>query len=254
VRADATGRDEIGTLARSFNEMASRLEETVGTLKRFGADAAHEIHTPLTALRTNLDLAIDESDETRRLAFLERARDQILRMEELTDDLLDLSRLEAAPSSAPQEPLELVPLVQEMSEIYASQAEQTGLSFEVELPDGPVNILGNGAQVRRALGNLLANAIKFSHTGGSIKVVLWMDEGWTRLSVRDTGIGLPPEDMSSLFSRFHRGRNASAHPGSGLGLAIVKAIMDQQGGRVSAENLSPGACFTLSWPSTVGHN
>jgi len=98
VRANAAGRDEIGTLARSFNEMSGRLEEMVSTLKQFGGDAAHEIHTPLTALRTNLDLALDERDDGRRLDFLERARAQAMRMEELTDDLLDLSRRPRRPS------------------------------------------------------------------------------------------------------------------------------------------------------------
>jgi len=136
-----------------------------------------------------------------------------------------------------------------MSELYASQAEQAGLSFEMELPEEAVRISGDAAQIRRALGNLLSNAIKFSQPGGSIDVTLEADAIWTKLSVRDTGIGIPAEDMPKLFTRFHRGCNASARPGSGLGLAIVKAIMKRHGGQMSAENRSPGACFSLSWPS-----
>ncbi len=249
VRANASGRDEIGALARSFNEMAGRLEEMVSTLRQFGGDAAHEIHTPLTALRTNLDLALDEDDGPRRRAFLERARAQVMRVEELTDHLLDLSRLETAPDSVRLAPLDLVPLVQEVSEVYASQAEQAGLSFELTLPGRAVMVRGDGAQIRRALGNLLSNAIKFSGPGGRIDLKLEADSAWTRLSVQDTGIGIPDEDLPKLFSRFHRARNASAHPGSGLGLAIVKAIMNRHGGRVSVENGSPGARFTLEWPT-----
>ncbi len=249
VRANASGRDEVGALSRSFNEMAGRLEEMVSTLRQFGGDAAHEIHTPLTALRTNLDLALDESDGSRRQAFLERARAQVMRIEELTDDLLDLSRLESASDTVPQMPLVLGPLVQEMSEVYASQAEQAGLSFEMELPREAVMISGDAAQIRRALGNLLSNAIKFSHPGGSISVTLETDAVWTKLSVQDTGIGIPAEDIPKLFSRFHRARNASGIPGSGLGLAIVKAIMNRHNGQMSVENRPPGVCFSLAWPT-----
>ncbi len=249
ARANSSGRDEIGVLAGSFNEMAGRLEEMVSTLRQFGGDAAHEIHTPLTALRTNLDLALDESDGSRRQAFLERARAQVMRMEELTDDLLDLSRLESASDTVPQMPLDLGPLVQEMSEVHASQAEQAGLSFEMELPREAVMISGDAAQIRRALGNLLNNAIKFSHPGGSISVTLETDAAWTKLSVQDTGIGIPAEDIPKLFSRFHRARNASGIPGSGLGLAIVKAIMNRHSGQMSVENRPPGVCFSLAWPT-----
>jgi signal transduction histidine kinase len=149
-------------------------------------------------------------------------------------------------------PLDLGALIREMSEVYASQAEQAGLSFEMELPTEATVIDGDAAQIRLAVGNLLSNAIKFSHPGGAINVTLEADAGWTELSVWDDGIGISAEDLPNLFNRFHRGRNASAHPGSGLGLAIVRAIMKRHGGRVSAENGSPGTCFVLTWPSAHG--
>jgi len=249
ARATVAGGDEIGTLAASFNSMAERVEETVAVLRRFVGDAAHEIHTPLTALRANLALAMDEDDPGHHRLFLERVRDQARRMEELTNDLLDLSRLEAGRIEIRRLPLDLAATVREVSEVYASRAEQAGITFYMDLPNWPVTILGDESQVRRALANLLDNAVKFTPADGAIRVGLASNGVLVEVSVADSGIGIPPEDLPNLFSRFRRGRNASVFPGSGLGLAIVKAIMEYHGGQVLARSLDPGTVFTLSWPS-----
>ncbi|MCP4544017.1 MAG: HAMP domain-containing histidine kinase [Chloroflexi bacterium] len=242
ARTDVTNQNEFGSLARSFNQMAEQVEETVVTLRRFVSNAAHEIHTPLTALRTNLELA--PGDE-----FVHRAQAQVRRLELLTEGLLNLSRIEASEQVA-RAPVELVPLTQEMSELYASRAEQAGLTFELVLPDTPVTVWGDEAQLRRALGNLLDNGVKFTPEGGTVNVTLGLEKAgeWAALSVQDSGIGIPTDDLPHLFSRFHRGRNAAAYPGSGLGLAIVKAIVEGHGGQVSVEDAAPGTRFTLRLP------
>ena len=142
ARATVASGDEIGTLATSFNSMAERVQETVGVLRRFVGDAAHEIHTPLTALRANLALAMDEDDPGHHRLFLERVRDQARRMEELTNDLLDLSRLETGRIEIRRRlPLDLAATVREVSEVYASRAEQAGITFYMGLPNWPVTIL-----------------------------------------------------------------------------------------------------------------
>ena len=117
--------DELGILGRSFNAMAARVEEIVATLRDFIADAAHELHTPLTALRTNLELAGNEADPARRDGFLVSAQAQVARLEGLINGLLDLSRLEARRTIS-QEPVDLRPLAQEIGEVYASRCEQAG--------------------------------------------------------------------------------------------------------------------------------
>lgn len=249
ARATVGSGDEIGTLAASFNSMAERVEETVAVLRRFVGDAAHEIHTPLTALRANLALAMDEDDPGHHRLFLERVRNQARRMEELTNDLLDLSRLETGRIEIRRLPLDMAAIVREVSEVYASRAEQAGIGFYMDLPNSPVTILGDESQVRCALANLLDNAVKFTSTDGAIRIGLASNGTLVEVSVADSGIGIPPEDLPNLFSRFRRGRNASAFPGSGLGLAIVKAIMEYHGGQVLARSLDPGTVFTLSWPS-----
>jgi signal transduction histidine kinase len=246
-RAQIVGRDEIGTLAHSFNEMADRVEETITALRRFVSDAAHELHSPLTALQTDLELSASEQDETRRIALIEQAQQQALRLRELADNLLDLSRVEAAGQSS-FVTVNLTDLLHDLSEPYASQADQAGLSLLLEVPQDPIEIRGDPAQLRRAIGNLVDNAIKFTPEGGAITIGLKKDAGAIELCVQDTGIGVPEDDLPQLFSRFHRGRNAASYPGNGLGLAIVKAIVEAHGGTVSAINTSPGARFCIRLP------
>lgn len=250
ARADITREDELGRLGRSYNEMADRVEGIVLALRRFVSDAAHEVQTPLTALRTNLELAAGSTDPVDQRAFIERAQEQIDRLAVLVGELLDLSRIEARATDEPHTPVDLARLLVEVSEPYASRAEQADLTFEVDVPAEPVLVPGNEAQLRRALSNLLDNALKFTGSGGRISVRLHRREGDVELSVEDTGIGIPPDDLPQVFSRFHRGRNAAAYPGSGLGLAIVKAIVEAHCGRVTAENVSPGARFALHLPAT----
>ena len=248
TRADLRRRDELGQLSESFNEMAGRVEGTVSTLRRFVADAAHQLHTPLTALRTNLDLMVDGSVGNDRHDVVERARAEVSRLEALSSGLLDLSRVEAGAVYEEQAPTDLVALVQDASELYASQAEQAGLSLAVDLPDQPLSIRGSEAQLRQAIGSLLDNAIKFTPAGGHLQVSLEEEDGWATLAVQDSGIGVPEEDLHLLFERFHRGRNASGFPGSGLGLAIVSAIVEGHGGRVSAEHANGGTRLSVRLP------
>jgi signal transduction histidine kinase len=248
ARVTVGGQDEFGILAHSFNQMASKVESTVLTLRRFVADAAHELHTPLTALHANLELAATEEDDSQRITFIERAVEQLKRLESLTDSLLDLSRIESHSDRVERAPIDLVALVKETSELYASRAEQAGHCFYFELPDAPVIAQVNETQLRRALGNLLDNAIKFTPAEGVIGVGLARREGGVELWVKDTGIGIPADELPHLFSRFHRARNTAAYPGNGLGLAIIKAIVEGHKGQVSVMSSSQGTCFTLHLP------
>ena len=244
ARADVDRKDELGTLARSFNQMAGQVSEIVSTLRRFVSDAAHEIHTPLTALHTNLELAQrDAASESSEHVVAAQA--QVERLEALTGGLLELSRLES-PAQAPQRaPVSLLPLVREVGELYASRAEQAGIPFELSTPEAPVTVLGDEGELTRALSNLLDNALKFTPEGGQIALGCRREGDSAVLWVEDTGIGFPDEDLPHLFDRFYRGRNAAAHPGSGLGLAIVQAIVGRHEGQVHAERTGQGARFTI---------
>jgi signal transduction histidine kinase len=236
ARADVHSQDEIGTLGRSFNEMAERVQEMVETLRSFVADAAHELHTPLTALQANIELARDEKSASARARYLSRAQEQGRRLEGLVQSLLDLSRIEAAESKSNFEPVDFVQLVRDIGEQSASRVEQADRSFMMNLSHETVNVFGNETQLRQVVINLLENALKFTPQGGSISLDLEYSANESRLIVSDTGIGIPPEDLLHLFERFHRGRNASDYAGNGLGLAIVKAIVSRHGGNVSVQS------------------
>ena len=233
-----------------FNEMSGRLEETIQTLRRFVVDAAHELQTPLTALRTNLELAADGGSGRAEDGYIRQAQTQVERLSRLTSSLLALSRMEAGGMQAETwVPVNLEDLLHQVVEPFAAQAEQAGQVLELDICPGSPTVMGSSERLRSAIANLLDNALKFTPTGGLIRVSLVQDGETLCLSVADTGIGIPPEEVEMLFNRFHRGRNAAAYPGSGLGLAIVRAVVQAHGGCVKAENgPSGGAVFTICLP------
>ncbi len=253
ARADVLARDEFGVLGESFNQMANRIEETVGTLRKFASDAAHELKTPLTALITDLELAFEDMrTASLDISTLERAQLQVQRLNRLMDGLLDLSRLESGLTPQQHQPVDLAHLIRKVSEPFAAQAEAHQLSFDFELPAADPSasiIMADEVQIRRALGNLLENAIKFTPPGGAIQLRLTAEDDQVEIEVKDSGVGIPNAELDQVFQRFHRARNASPYPGSGLGLAIVKAIVDAHGGQVLAAPATPhGTRFIIRLP------
>jgi signal transduction histidine kinase len=247
ARADVGRSDEIGALADSFNAMAEKNQTTVTSLRRFVADAAHEIGTPLTALRTDLELARDGDDRAARERLLDRATTQADRIGRLSQALLRLSLLDTGLQGGLQ-PVDLVPLVRSVAGTFASRAEQAGVEFALEIDGESATVKGQETSLRGALDNLVENALKFTPAGGSVELGLKSEAGQAVMWVADTGIGVPPEDVGALFSRFHRGRNSAAYPGSGLGLAIVRATMDLHGGKASVASSEAGSRFELRLP------
>ncbi len=244
TRANIARQDELGVLALSFNAMADRIQEIVITLQRFVTDAAHELHTPLTALRTNLELATNEHPST----AIRRAHEQVLRLEKLTDGLLALSRIEAHSDLEPAGLVDLGGLIRSASELYASRAEQSGQEFELSLPEQVPLVVGRSDQLEGAISNLMDNAIKFTPAGGKVSLrVRTLDQN-LELTVQDTGIGIPADDLPLLFERFRRAHNASHYPGSGLGLAITKAIVKAHAGSIHAESSGTGTRITVTLP------
>jgi signal transduction histidine kinase len=245
-------QQEFLSLAKSFNGMAEQVEQTVSTLRTFVADAAHELHTPLTALQANMELARDERNASARTSYLTRAQEQGQRLGALVKSLLDLSRIEAAESKSGLAPVDIVQLVSEIGEQYASRAEQTDRSFTMNVPDKTLSVIGNESQLRQVVINLLENALKFTPVGGTISTNLEHTAHEVTLIVSDSGIGIPTEDLPLLFERFHRGKNAAGYSGNGLGLAIVKAIVEVvHGGRVKvrSDGIGMGSLFIVILPT-----
>lgn len=248
VRVELKRCDEFGLLARTFNAMAERVENTVLTLQRFVADAAHEINTPITALHTNLELAASGGRFDDFRADIARAQVELARLETLARELLTLSRLEARSPERIRASVDLVALARQVVENHASRAEQGEIALALHTPDAPLIIQANERQIARMVDNLLDNALKFTPAGGTVTLEVRALPGGVELSIVDTGIGIPAEDLPKLFGRFHRGRNVGAYPGHGLGLAISQAIVEDHGGRITVESDGTGTQVVVRLP------
>ena len=248
ARAPVAGGDEVGRLAESFNGMAARVESTVTSLRRFVADAAHEIGTPLTALQADLELAERKAtgDDERRL--VDRALVQTHRLGTLSDNLLQLSRLEAGEPAGGRERIDVAALAHEAAASVASRAEQADIDLHLAIAETPLPVTIERSRLLTVLGNLLDNAIKFTPEGGRVTLSVQADGGAAVVTVADTGVGIPADEQSGIFGRFHRARNVSAYPGNGLGLAIVKAAVERSGGTVSFTSSETGTEFRVSLP------
>ena len=260
ARADVDRGDEVGRLAESFNAMAGRIQGTVTTLRRFVADAAHEIGTPLTALRADLELAQRTSASPEERRYVDRALEQAQRLEGLSASLLQLSRLEAgdAPRS---EPADAVQLARQAADAVASRADQAGVELRLDIDAGPLPVRAATAELQTVLANLLDNAVKFTPEDGTVTLSVHRAAAGASpaatapraaapviVTVADTGVGIPEAEQQQIFQRFHRARNVSAYPGNGLGLAIVKAAVERSGGTVTFTSSDAGTEFRVTLP------
>ena len=238
-RIEPSGEDELGRLAASFNAMLDALERSMGALdasvhaqRQLVADASHELRTPITSLRTNIEILQQQGeymDPAERQGLLGDVVEQIEQLTLLMNDLIDLARGEEPHADAEEVRLDL--LVGEVAERVRRRAPETPLQEQLQ----PTLVTGMPARLQRAVGNLIDNAVKYSPPGEPVDVRLHDGE----LSVRDRGPGISAADLPYVFDRFYRGAEARGRPGSGLGLAIVRQVATQHGGSVTAEQ-APG--------------
>ena len=246
VRAD----DEVGQLATRFNSMLERLQtsraaldESVSAQRQLVADASHELRTPVTSLRTNIELLLADEhqlseDERRRM--LTDVVEQSEELSSLVGDLIELARGDLPPESV--EEVELDQVVAESVE--RARRNFPEISFQASLR--PVTVNGVPERLGRALNNLLDNAARHSPPEGAVEI----EVGSEGVRVRDHGPGIEQADLPHVFDRFYRGAGARGRQGSGLGLAIVRQVAQQHGGEITAGNAPDGgAVFMLALPA-----
>ncbi len=248
TRAEVAGSDEIGRLAHSFNDMASQVEGTVTALRRFVSDAAHQLGTPLTALRTDLEMLQDTAGGEGDRRRLDRALAQEQRLEALGSGLLQLSRLESPDASRPVRPVDLAGLLEAAADAVSSRVEQAGLDLEVAVPDAPVMAVADPDRLRTAVENLVDNAIKFTPPDGHVRCGVRAEDGSALIWVADDGPGIPVADRERVFERFYRAPGTADRPGSGLGLAIVRAAAKASGGSVRVAPSDAGTRMEIRLP------
>jgi len=243
--------DELDRLAKTLNEMLGRLDEAFNQVRRFSADASHELQTPLTILRGELEVALRAPrslEEYRRV--LQSALEEIDRIASLTDGLLLLARADAGVLRMDRQPLDLADLVADVYGKVKVLAESRSVDLALG-PVEPVSIRGDYDRLSRLLLNLADNGIKYTDPGGRVTLSLEGDGEWAALRVSDTGIGLSPGERERIFQPFYR--TAEAHSrgegGHGLGLAIARSIAEAHGGRIQVESApGGGSTFTVLLP------
>jgi two-component system, OmpR family, sensor kinase len=253
ARTGIRRRDELGDVARAFDEMAERLVATLRGQTELLANVAHELRTPLARIRVALDLAAEGDAAEAREALGEIAED-LAELERLVADILASARLELGTSpGAP--PLRLAPVdLAEVARAAADRLRQRApeRAVEVDAP-GPLPVEGDAALLRRVLDNLLDNARKYSRADAPIRVAARADGGGAvRVSVTDAGAGIAPEDLGSLFTPFFRADRSRnrATGGVGLGLSLSRRIAEAHRGGLAVESApGRGSTFTLSLPA-----
>jgi signal transduction histidine kinase len=238
---------EIGELATAFNRMADRLQESIEFIRRdrdrsrdFLADVSHELRTPVAALRTFNELLQDGAveDPATRQEFLETSRQQIERLDWLASNLLELSKLESGLVSLDLRPDDLRAVVEGAVQQAEPGARRKGVDLNFELPAEPIRQRHDAQRLGQVLSNLIGNAVKFTPSGGNVRVTLRPARGGARLTVRDTGVGIDASELPKVFDRFFRGSRSTElrASGSGLGLSIARSIVEMHGGRIGIES------------------
>lgn len=250
-------KDEFGRLAETLNQMMARLERSFVALRRFTADASHELKTPLTVLRAGVErVSTTPGLPAETLPVLEETLQEVNRMTELVDALLTLARADEGRAPLHREAVDLRDIVAESQETGELLAEDARVAIIVSMPDRPVTLDVDRSRIRQLLLNLLTNAVKYTPAGGRVEIRLSDDPARVVLAVADSGIGIAPGDLPHIFDRFYRADTARTRtgerPGAGLGLAICKWIAEAHGGEIGVQSRpGRGTTFTVTLPRSA---
>lgn len=261
ARIDLNQQDEFGNLSRFFNAMLERFNETqernlaISRLKsQFVSVAAHQLRTPLSALKWTMRLLLDGdigaiSEEQKKI--LERGYVTNERMISLVNDMLEVSRIEEGKYGFSFQKVFIAEIVQNVVLEITPEAERQGVQVNVAIQvPKKLSLIGDPERLHAALMNLLDNALRYNHPGGKVALTLMRDAEFVKISVEDTGIGIPDTEADKIFSKFYRATNALKREteGSGLGLFIVQNIVNRHGGSIefaSIENKGTSVSLTL---------
>lgn len=236
---EVSGHDELAQMAAGFNAMLDALDESLGRQRRLVADASHVLRTPLTTVRTNVEVLsrADELDTDDRARLIRDTVTQIAELTRLVNNLMELARGEEEQGAfGPARLDELVTSV-------VSEAQRNYPSVRFELSTVPSIVWGSPDRLAKALGNLVDNAAKWTKPSTPVEVRV----GNRSVTVRDHGPGIDPADASRIFDRFYRSLSARGIPGSGLGLAIAKQAVEAHGGHIEARNAAGGGAEFVIW-------
>ncbi len=263
ARAVDSGGDEVSALAHAFNRMAADLEARTSametsdrTRRQLLADVSHELKTPLAAIRGYAEtLAMPELrlDEGTRRRYLDIVGEETTKLEQIVGDLLDLARLEGGGVALSLDAVPVGKLFQRVNDRHERELIENQIALETHVLPEAAEVWADPARLEQALQNLVANAVRHTPEGGRITLEAAPAGDVIRLTVRDSGPGIPAEHLPHIFDRFYKADVSRTDPrakaGSGLGLSIVKAIVERHGGRVTAANAEAGGAeFSIELP------
>ena len=261
ARAPEIGGDEVAAVATAFNRMAAdlaarqaQLVEADRARRQLLADVSHELMTPLTAIRgyaetLGLPQFLPSSQEGQRAVKVIHEEGE--RIERLVRDLLDLARFEAGGISLALENVDVDELFERVSERHAQPAQAKGVVIETDVSEDDIRLIGDPHRLEQALQNLASNALRHTPPGGRIRLGASRDADTVKLTVADTGVGIPAQHLPHVFDRFYKADQSRSQAGSGLGLSIVKAIVERHGGTLSVRSRPGETIFEIVVPARV---
>ena len=240
-RVRSTSRDEVGELARAFNQMATELAETDRVRRDLVANVSHELRTPITALQAHLENLVDGVSDPDPETF-RTMLSQVERLGRLVAQLLDLSRLESGAVPLERTAFRVEPLLDHAVREQRMHAPNVEVSVSVDSPDLVAD--GDPERVHQVVANLLENAVRHTPVGGTVEVRAHRSHNGVTIEVVDEGPGIPEAEQDRVFERFYRADSARAtrDGGAGLGLAIAQWIVDLHGGEIHPEQREPHGC------------
>jgi two-component system sensor histidine kinase BaeS len=256
-RVAHVGGDEIGDVGRAFNEMAGQVQSMLEEQRAFASNTSHELRTPLTSIRLRSEALRDDPtlDANLRAQYVAEIDDEAQRLGALIEDLTLLSRLDAGRAELGGAEIDIARFVATFAAGMAAQAEARALSLHVDVPQEPLVVRASLNHLTILLRNLLDNAIKYTPSGGTIRVSARRTGESIEVCVTDDGRGIDPTYLPHVFERFYRADKARSRdiPGTGLGLALVKSILDAYGGSIRIESAGVGKGTTARVVMPVRH-
>jgi two-component system heavy metal sensor histidine kinase CusS len=240
---------ELADLASTLNEMLERLEESFRRLSDFSSDLAHELRTPISNLMMQTQVSLSRMrDAASYREILESNAEEFERLARMISDMLFLAKAENGLAIARSEQVDLAREVQGLFEFYEALADEKQIRLQLV---GAGHVQGDRLMLRRALNNLLSNALRYTHRNGSVVVTIGQEDAWSVLSVGNTGETIAPQHLSRLFERFYRAdpsRQQVAGEGTGLGLAITQAIVRAHHGEMAVTSSQGCTRFSVRLP------